>query len=211
MLKLPEDKQLSKEEAFYGSSLIWLEGAIAEFLSSLEMLRRYQTFWGERDPIEHCKARIKSADSMKKKLCMRQLPVTAEAALQQVYDAAGVRIVCQFVDDIYVVADLIRRMSDLDVVTEKDYIKNPKASGYRSYHMVVQIPLRFVEEAKKVYLEIQLRTIAMDCWASLEHQLKYKQSIDHENMIVHELKRCADEIASADLSLQTIQDLIAGI
>lgn len=198
------------EREFYGSRLILLEGMIEEFLSCLHMIRRYQVSQGRRDPVASFQARIKSAESMKAKLARQSLPITADSALRDVWDAAGVRLVCPFVQNIDQTVGLIRRIPGVQILREKDYIRSPKPNGYRSYHMILSLPLRFLEKAPEhpVWLEVQLRTIAMDCWASIEHQLKYKHDIEHQALIVRELKRCADEIASTDLSLQTIRELI---
>jgi len=198
------------EREFYGDRLILLEGVISEFLSCMEMVRRYQMSLGRRDPVSSWKARIKSAGSMKRKLKKQGLPVTAESATQAVWDAAGVRLICSFIEDVYTTAGLICSIPGVRITQEKDYIHTPKPNGYRSLHMILTLPLRFVgaEEAGTVYLEVQLRTIAMDCWASIEHQLKYKRDIPDQELIVRELKRCADEITSTDLSLQTIRELI---
>lgn len=198
------------EYEFYGDHLILLEGVIEEFLSCLHMIRRYQVSRGQRDSVASFQARIKSARSMKEKLERQGLPVTADSALRNVWDAAGVRLVCPFVQSIDQTIRLIRQIPGVQILREKDYIRNPKPNGYRSYHMILSLPLRFLERAPEhpVWLEVQLRTIAMDCWASIEHQLKYKHDIADQALIVQELKRCADEIASTDLSLQTIRDLI---
>ena len=200
------------EREFYGDSLILLEGMIREFLSCVDMIRRYRVSRGGRDPVTSCQARIKSAESMRQKLKRRGLPVTARSALEQVWDAAGVRLVCPFVQDIYDTARLVRAIPGVKILQEKDYIHAPKPNGYRSYHMILSLPLRFLgkDPQPTVWLELQLRTIAMDCWASLEHQLKYKRDIPDQKLIVRELKRCADEITSTDLSLQTIRELIEG-
>lgn len=201
------------ERDFYGENLILLEGIIEEFLSCLGMMRRCQVSRERRDPIASVQARIKRADSMKKKLMRQGLPVTADSALGQVCDAAGVRLICPFVQDIGEAVALIRTIPGVWILREKDYIRNPKPNGYRSYHMILTLPLRFLgeEEHGPVWLEVQLRTIAMDCWASIEHQLKYKRNIPRQELIVQELKRCADEIASTDLSLQTIRELIGDL
>jgi len=201
-----------EERAFYAERLILLEGVISEFLSCMEMIRRYQVSRGGRDPVASWKARIKSAGSMRRKLEKQGLPVTAESAAQAVCDAAGVRLICPFIEDVYTTAGLIRSIPGVEILREKDYIHAPKPNGYRSLHMILSLPLRFLgtEEAGPVYLEVQLRTIAMDCWASIEHQLKYKRDIPDQALIVRELKRCADEITSTDLSLQTIRELIQG-
>lgn len=199
----------SAEREFYGENLILLEGAISEFLSCMDMIRRYEVQLGNRDPVASSQTRIKSAESMRQKLQRLAFPVTAESAMKNVFDAAGVRLVCPFIQDIDRTAELIRAIPGVQLQTEKDYIRNPKPNGYRSYHMILSMPLRFLGNSPKtVWLEVQLRTIAMDCWANIEHQLKYKQNIPDQALLIQELKRCADEITSTDLSLQTIRDLI---
>lgn len=199
----------SAEREFYGENLILLEGAISEFLSCMDMIRRYEVQLGNRDPVASSQTRIKSAESMRQKLQRLAFPVTAESAMKNVFDAAGVRLVCPFIQDIDRTAELIRTIPGVQIQTEKDYIRSPKPNGYRSYHMILSMPLRFLGNSQKtVWLEVQLRTIAMDCWANIEHQLKYKQNIPDQALLLQELKRCADEITSTDLSLQTIRDLI---
>lgn len=199
----------SAEREFYGENLILLEGAISEFLSCMDMIRRYEVQLGNRDPVASSQTRIKSAESMRQKLQRLAFPVTAESAMKNVFDAAGVRLVCPFIQDIDRTAELIRAIPGVQIQTEKDYIRSPKPNGYRSYHMILSMPLRFLGNSPKtVWLEVQLRTIAMDCWANIEHQLKYKQNIPDQALLIQELKRCADEITSTDLSLQTIRDLI---
>ena len=140
------------------------------------------------------------------------LPQTAYSALHDIRDAIGLRIVCCFLDDIYRNIEAIKTIPGVCVVEEKDYIQNVKPNGYRSYHMIIDIeaPYEDVEgnNPGHFFAEIQLRTIAMDSWASLEHQMKYKHDIKNPEMIVRELKRCADELAACDLSMQTIRNLI---
>jgi putative GTP pyrophosphokinase len=211
MLEMKHDIECdtqSPEMEFYKEAYVLLEGAILEVLSRLDIIRKYRAAMHYKDSVEHCKARIKSAQSMQEKLVRRNLPMTAENALSEIYDAAGIRVVCTFLDDIYWVVDMLKNQQDIEVVDEKDYIHNPKANGYRSYHMILAVPIHLEGGIHKVYCELQIRTIAMDCWASLEHQLKYKKDIPNQDMIVTELKRCADEIASTDLNFQAIWDMI---
>lgn len=149
---------------------------------------------------------------MREKCDRKGLPQTAQSALHHIYDAIGIRIVCCFLDDIYRAIDFLKSQPDIRVVEEKDYIRNVKPNGYRSYHLILelQVPYEDVTGANpgRFYAEVQLRTIAMDSWASLEHQMKYKQDIKNPQLIVRELKRCADELASCDVSMQTIRNLI---
>ncbi|EHJ51843.1 GTP pyrophosphokinase family protein [Streptococcus macacae] len=162
---------------------------------------------------EHFLARVKTNDSMIEKCQRKQLPLTAESALKDIRDAIGIRIICGFVDDIYKTVDLLKKMDGISISNEKDYIYNAKPNGYRSYHLILEIETPFEDclgqSPGKYFAEVQLRTIAMDSWASLEHQMKYKHDIKNPERIAKELKRCADELASCDLSMQTIRNLIA--
>lgn len=156
---------------------------------------------------EHIKCRVKDADSLREKLRLRGLPETADCAVRELSDLVGVRVITHFVGDIYTVLDMICASDRWRVKQVKDYIASPKPNGYRSLHVILTVPFG-VGGVEELDVEIQLRTIAMDCWASLEHQLKYKKDIRSTALIVDELKRCADEMASTDLSMQTIRDLI---
>ncbi|QGZ27380.1 GTP pyrophosphokinase family protein [Streptococcus ruminicola] len=161
---------------------------------------------------EHLISRVKTQESMVEKCQRKGFEVSTESALRQIRDSIGLRIVCGFVDDIYRLVDVIHSFEDCRIVVEKDYIKNAKPNGYRSYHMIVEVETPYPDclgnEQGSYFIEIQLRTIAMDSWASLEHQMKYKHDIKDPKRIVRELKRCADELASCDLSMQTIRNLI---
>ena len=158
---------------------------------------------------EHLIYRIKSENSMREKCDRKGLPQTAYSALR---DAIGIRIVCCFLDDIYRAIDFLKSLDGVRIVEEKDYIRHVKPNGYRSYHVILELeePYEDVTGANPghFYAEVQLRTIAMDSWASLEHQMKYKHDIKNPELIVRELKRCADELASCDVSMQTIRNLI---
>lgn len=194
--------------SFYKEYIVQLEGVITEITARLNIIRRYKIMHNDRDPIEYIKSRIKSEDSMKEKLKRKHLDVNLENALYKIYDAAGIRIVCTFVDDVYDIVRIIKIYDDIKVIKEKDYIKNPKQNGYRSYHLVVSIPLNIAGKINDVNLEIQIRTIAMDFWSSLEHQMKYKKNIKNQAMIVEELKKCADEIATTDINMMAIRNMI---
>lgn len=186
------------EEEFYGKELVHLLSAGRWLVDQIEEYRKTGT-------IEYCKARIKSAESMKKKLIKNNLPITVGAALNNLTDAVGIRIICDFFDDVYTIVEWLKSLPRIKIIKEKDYIAAPKPNGYRSFHLITKI---ITEEGREVFVEIQIRTIALDSWASLEHQMKYKQNIKNQKLIVQELKRCADEIAATDLSMQTIRELI---
>ena len=196
------------QESFYKDSIVLLEAVITEITAILDVNRKYRIIHHSRDPIEYITSRIKSEESMKEKLKRKGLEVTLENALNKIYDAAGIRIICAYIDDVYHVADILKQYNEIKVIKEKDYIKNPKPNGYRSYHMVLQIPLNIAGEIHQTYVEIQIRTIAMDFWSSLEHQMKYKKNIKNQEMIIEELKRCADDIATTDINMQAIRNMI---
>ncbi len=197
-----------KNETFYGDSLYILQSALQILLGKIDLLRNYRKKQGLHDPVEHCKGRIKSEESMIEKLNRKGYDVTVNNALTKIHDAVGVRIICGFVKDVYDLVELIRSLDDLEIIEEKDYISNPKPNGYRSYHIIVKMSISMPDGVIKLPAEIQLRTIAQDSWAALEHQLKYKKTIKNVELIQKELKRCADEMASTDLTLQTVREMI---
>ncbi|KXT76590.1 GTP pyrophosphokinase [Streptococcus sp. DD12] len=162
---------------------------------------------------EHLLYRIKSPESMMEKCQRKGLPQTPQSALKAIRDAIGIRVVCGFVDDIYQTVAFLRQLPDVTIVQEKDYITKAKPNGYRSYHLILEVKTPYPDclgQAQGTYfIEVQLRTLAMDSWASLEHQMKYKHHISNAELITEELKRCSDELASCDLTMQTIRQLIA--
>lgn len=185
----------------YGEYLGELEQIQDGFVVEIEKIRAKIREELGLDPIEHYLSRIKDEESMREKCRRKGLPETPESALFEIHDAIGVRIVCAFVDDVYKIRDHISKLSGYRVIEEKDYIRQAKENGYRSYHMILCYQEKF-------FIEVQLRTISMDTWAALEHHLKYKRKVENEQLIIQELKRCADELASTDISMQTIRDMI---
>jgi guanosine 3',5'-bis-pyrophosphate (ppGpp) synthetase, putative len=161
---------------------------------------------------EHFNARIKQAASMEEKCQRKNLPRVPESALKEIRDAIGIRIVCGFIEDIYQTIEALRQLEGCEIILEKDYIRAAKPNGYRSYHLILEVETPYEDchgqNPGRYFVEIQLRTIAMDSWASLEHQMKYKHEIKDSKRIVRELKRCADELASCDVTMQTIRNLI---
>ena len=155
--------------------------------------------------IIYIKTRIKKPESMMEKLRKRGLMEDSCTALQTTHDALGIRVVCSFVEEVYRIARWLEKREDIQIIEKKDYIAYPKPNGYRSLHLIIRFT---VKDLKDMSAEIQLRTIAIDFWATLEHQMKYKRNVQHEETIRRELKRCADEIASVDLSMQTIRDIL---
>ena len=193
-------------EEFYGTKEYQRLKTIEKRL--MDLIELYSVIKREKEgvkPIVYSCSRIKAPDSMMEKLKTRGFEPTKEAALSEFFDAVGIRAVCAFAEDVYRLVRWLKQQHTIHIVMEKDYYQYPKPNGYRSYHIL----LRMTEEGIKGYhAEIQIRTIANDFWATLEHQLKYKKSLPNEKLIRSELKRCADEIASVDLSMQTIRDII---
>jgi putative GTP pyrophosphokinase len=183
--------------------------AIREVKTKLEVLNDELSVKNQRNPIEMIKSRVKKPKSIVEKLQCRGFEVSLESMEKNLDDVAGIRIICSFLDDIYEVADMLIRQDDVKVIAVKDYIKNPKPNGYRSYHMIIEIPVFFSDSKKPIRVEVQIRTIAMDFWASLDHQLKYKKSfIDDNGEISEELKQCAEVIAGTDMKMLEIRKKI---
>lgn len=188
--------------SIYGTSGPLLEETMQMVLEEITKIRNEMAGELGMDPVEHLLGRIKSEESMREKCRRKGFPETPESALEKIHDAIGLRVVCAFLDDIYTIRDRLLALPRIRLVEEKDYIRHVKPNGYRSFHMII-----IVDE--KIYAEIQLRTISMDTWAALEHHLKYKKEIGGNTALISaELKRCADELASTDSSMQTLRDMI---
>lgn len=182
--------------------------AIREVKTKLEVLNDELSVRNQRNPIEMIKFRVKKPDSIIEKLHRRGLPVSLESVVNNLDDVAGIRVICSFIDDIYEVADMLIRQDDIHVIAIKDYLKHPKSNGYRSFHMIIEVPVFFSDRKKPMRVEVQIRTIAMDFWASLDHQLKYKKELVDGTDISMELKRCADVIAQTDEKMLDIRKRI---
>lgn len=184
-------------DTFYGAYSLVLQEATDHVLTYATRIK------GERKCIEHITTRLKTPESVEKKLLKQGFSPTLQEAQHRLHDLVGIRLVCRFVSDIYTVSQLLQEA--YQVTAMKDYIANPKPNGYRSYHMILRVP---TASGAVVSVEIQLRTISQDSWACLEHQMKYKKSIHNEKLVRDELKRCADELAATDLCMQTIREFI---
>ena len=182
--------------------------AIMEVETKLKVLDAEFSLAHNRNPFESIKSRLKSPMSIAEKLKRKGLPMTAESIEENLFDVAGIRVICSFPDDIYHLARLLVQQDDIILVREKDYIKNPKPNGYRSLHLILDIPIFLSDEKKHMKVEVQFRTIAMDFWASLEHKLKYKKNIEDADEIGVLLKECADSIEELDYKMQGIRNRI---
>ena len=180
------------------------DSAIREVKTKLEILdSEFRTKYSY-NPIHHIEDRLKSPESMFKKLQRNNLPFTVESVRENLFDIAGVRVICNYIEDIYQVADLLTAQDDVTLIKRKDYIANPKANGYRSLHLVIETPVYLSEQKELVNVEVQIRTIAMDFWASLEHELKYKTDTEVSAELAEQLRLCAETIAQTDLKMQQI-------
>lgn len=188
----------------YAEMLQLYDAAIREVRTKLEILDSEFRVRYARNPIHQINSRLKSRESIFGKLRRKGLPETIEAAEESLTDIAGIRVICNYVDDIYLVAKLLSRQRDVELVEEKDYIQSPKESGYRSLHLVVRIPVFLSSHSEMVPVEVQIRTIAMDFWASLEHQLRYKSEHETTRDLRRRLQKCAETSAALDAEMQSI-------
>lgn len=184
------------------------ECALMEVETKLRVLNAEFSLAHNRNPFESIKTRLKSPDSILGKLQRKGLDITIENMENELFDIAGIRVICSFPEDIYTLAELLTRQDDIILVEKKDYIANPKPNGYRSLHLILDIPIFLSTGKKHMKVEVQFRTIAMDFWASLEHKLKYKKDIPNAEYIAEELKKCADVISEMDLRMQDIRSMI---
>lgn len=180
------------------------ESAIKQIETKLDILNKESSVNRTRNPISTVKSRIKSPESIAKKLEKKGLPVNFDSMMGNLNDIAGVRVICPYISDIYSVRDMLLKQPDLTLIRQNDYIDKPKESGYRSLHLVMEIPVYLSKTEHNVRVEIQLRTIAMDFWASLEHQLHYKNSAEVPDSVRRELFRVAETIAMTDREMEEI-------
>ncbi|MBR5536014.1 MAG: GTP pyrophosphokinase family protein [Clostridia bacterium] len=192
---------------YYGEYLFTIEAVIEKIVERIREIDQRRAESGKRRLCDNIRYRIKSPESMKAKLEKRGLATDVQSAVQNVCDAAGVRIICPYMDDVYTMAGEIAACSDIEICEVKDYIKKPKDNGYRSYHMIVETSVLYKGETVYVKAEIQIRTMVMNSWASCEHQMKYKKDKTNRESTAL-LKRCADEMLNIDYSMMKIRDMM---
>ena len=204
-LLIPEGQRGFEQGYKFEQLMMMYRCAIREVKTKLEVLNDDLASRYERNPIEHLNSRIKEPASIAKKLKKLGVPIRAESILDNLNDVAGIRVVCSFIDDIYTIAGMLIRQDDIKLVKMKDYIDNPKPNGYRSLHLIVEVPVIFADVTRRM---VQIRTIAMDFWASLDHHLHYKKNVKDAESIERELKRCADVIAKTDEDMLKVRKRI---
>ncbi len=179
-----------------------------EVTTKFQVMNKELSIVQNRNPFESIKSRLKTPVSIVEKMQRKGFPFTIESIEKNLNDVAGVRVICSFIEDIYMLRDALLSQDDVHLVLEKDYIKNPKPNGYRSLHLIIETPIYLTSGKKLVRCEVQLRTIAMDFWASLDHKIKYKQDIPNEESIEEEMKYSAEMINQLDLRMQQIHNKI---
>ena len=179
---------------------------LEEIVTKLNILNEEYDFLHASNPIEHIQTRIKNPKKTVEKLIRQGYPVSAQSAREHLYDLGGIRVVCSFVEDVYELYDKLARQADLEIIEVKDYIKYPKDNGYRSLHLLVEVPVFLTNKTERVVIEVQIRTIAMDFWASLEHKLYYKQGNVVPRQVLIGLNQCADLAALLDEKMQDIRN-----
>lgn len=184
--------------------------AIMEVETKFKVLNEEFSLQYDRNPIEGIKTRLKSKEGIVRKLNRKDLPFSLKSIEENIKDVAGVRVICSFPEDIYMLADCLLNQDDIKLIEKKDYIKNPKKSGYRSLHLIIEVPIFLKNEKRRMKVEVQLRTIAMDFWASLEHKLRYKKNINPEEaeIISKELLECSEISASLDKRMEEVRNRI---
>jgi len=206
---IPSDTEhLFEKELHYQETMVRYHCAILEMRTKLEVLSKDLTVRYRRNPIEFIESRLKKPSSIARKLRKAGHDVTVEDMIEYVSDIAGIRVLCAYIDDIYEIARMLARQQDVRIINVKDYIKHPKDNGYRSYHMIVEIPVYFSDEVRPVRCEIQIRTIAMDFWATLDHDMQYKKEVEDAAQIMEELRECAEIIHRTDEKMMRLRERI---
>ena len=203
-------KWLDESSLPYRELMAYYRCAMMEVETKFNVLNQEFSVQYDRNPIESIKSRIKEPRSILDKLIRTNNPISIESLEANLNDVAGVRVICSFIEDIYMLAGCLLKQDDVTLVKYKDYIKNPKESGYRSLHLIVEVPIFLARKKKLMKVEIQLRTIAMDFWASLEHKLKYKKDAPDDGALSKELKECAEMSARLDERMEAIRKSVIG-
>lgn len=196
------------EAELWNNTLLLYDSALKEINTKLEILNNEFKVAHQYNPIEHITSRLKSPESIAKKLRHNNKDLTVENIVKYINDVAGIRIICSFTSDIYRIADLIAKQGDVKVLKVKDYIMCPKENGYSSYHMIVSVPIYLSDNVIETKVEIQIRTIAMDFWASLEHKIYYKFEGNAPENIRAELKECAEIVSFLDRKMLSLNEEI---
>ena len=200
--------QILDMNTVYRQLMFYYESGIDQVVAKLQIMNKEFALCNDRNPIENIKSRVKSMESIMDKMRKQELDLTIENLVHHIKDVAGIRVVCPFITDVYYIAEILSNQSDIEVIQVKDYIKEPKESGYRSLHLIVMVEVNYSNGKKKVPVEVQLRTIAMNCWASLEHQLRYKKEHFFTEEMQEQLRICANQLADTDMRMQQLSNQV---
>lgn len=204
-------EQLSTIEKELKRFLLSYRFGLEEVMTKINILRQDFQYIHEYNPIEHVKSRVKSPESILKKINRKNLEISIPSIKENIRDIAGIRIVCSFISDIYTISEMIQNQKDLKIVECKDYIKNPKPNGYQSLHLILQIPVFMSDGVEEVYVEVQIRTIGMDFWASLEHKIFYKYNRDIPQKLIDELREAAVTTSQLEKRMEILNQEIEKI
>lgn len=188
----------------YKELMAYYRCAMMEVETKFNVLNEELSLLYDRNPIETIKARLKSPESIVDKAVRKNIPLTVDSIEKNLHDIAGLRIICSFPSDIYMLADALLRQDDVTLIERKDYIQNPKPNGYRSLHLIVELPIFLHNRTRRMKVEVQLRTMSMDWWASLEHKIRYKKNISDDGHIAEELLHCAEMGAALDQRMESV-------
>ena len=203
-----QDDAIREQYQDFTKLMAYYRCAMMEIETKLNVLNQEFSLRLDRNPISSIKSRLKSPASIREKLNRRGIDVTVDNIEAYLNDVAGVRVVCAFPEDVRTIAKALLKQDDVELIERKDYILNPKANGYRSLHLIVAVPIYLAHEKRKMRVEIQLRTIAMDFWASLEHQLRYKKDVEFTDEMAKELKFCAELSAELDRRMDHLREAV---
>ena len=204
-MKNTEEIFVAEDNLTFNKLMAYYKCAIMEIETKFNVLNEEYSLQYDRNPISSIKTRLKSPVSIKEKLARHDYPMTTKSIEENLNDVAGIRVICSFPEDVYALANALLRQDDIVLVKKKDYIKNPKENGYRSLHLIVAVPIFLSCEKRIMHVEIQLRTIAMDFWASLEHQLRYKKDTEFTKDMMKELYECAKISADLDTRMDELR------
>ena len=199
---------IAKRAHEYAKLMAYYRCALMEVETKFKVLNEEFSLRLDRNPIENIKSRLKRPISIRNKLKKYGYPLTMQNIEDQLHDVAGIRVICSFPSDVYTIAEALLNQDDVNLLVMKDYIKNPKPNGYRSLHLIIEIPIFLAKEKRMMKVEIQLRTIAMDCWASLEHQIHYKKDFNFTEEMAAELVLCADLSAELDERMENLRKIV---
>lgn len=197
---------MQKKSREFMKIMAYYRCAMMEIETKFNVLNQEYSLQHDRNPISAVKGRLKSISSIQEKLRRKNLPVSLSAIEENLNDVAGVRVICSFPEDVYALAEALLKQDDITLIAKKDYIAHPKENGYRSLHLIVSVPIFLASEKRVMKVEIQLRTIAMDCWATLEHQLRYKKDFEFTGEMARELLECARISADLDARMDALRD-----